>query len=188
VKFNNRPNRCIRFEGEELWISRSVTVLTVLVVLIEDHQAYVPLNQRGPALPVEVGKWGLSGGYLDYDETAGDAVIRETWEELGLNLLDLKAQHRLVGSLEQPTYVHSEPRRQQNVTLRFPLLLFLSPGTVLPHLQPQVDQSEVAAVWWAPLAEALTMPLAFNHQEILRHCLENEFKPHWPECSLVGKG
>lgn len=28
--------------------------------------------------------WGLPGGGLEYGETAGDAVIREVWEETGL--------------------------------------------------------------------------------------------------------
>ncbi|MEM9977634.1 MAG: NUDIX domain-containing protein, partial [Cyanobacteria bacterium P01_D01_bin.2] len=85
VKFPSTPNRCITVDGEEVWISRSVTVLAVLVV-IYDGAAYVPLNKRGPDLPSEVGKWGLAGGYLDYDETTGGAVMREVWEELGLDL------------------------------------------------------------------------------------------------------
>lgn len=30
--------------------------------------------------------WGLPGGGLEYGESAGDAVIREVWEETGLNV------------------------------------------------------------------------------------------------------
>ena len=59
VKFPSTPNRCITVDGEEVWISRSVTVLAVLVV-IYDGAAYVPLNKRGPDLPSEVGKPGVT--------------------------------------------------------------------------------------------------------------------------------
>ena len=72
MEFKNRPNRCVEVNGEEIWISRSVTVLAVVIVVVDDPQtdtigAYVPLNKRGPGLPSEVGKWGLPGGYLDHD-------------------------------------------------------------------------------------------------------------------------
>ena len=170
-------------DGEELWISRSVTVLAVLVVIC-DGCAYVPLNQRGPDLPSEVGKWCLPGGYLDYDETIGGAVLREVWEELGLDLLALQAAHRLVGSIEQPSYVSSQPRRAQNVTMHHPLLLFLSEEAQLPNLSPQVDRGEVVEARWFTLDDALTMALAFNHQTVIQRCLTQEFAGHWPPQSI----
>ncbi|MEM9903950.1 MAG: NUDIX hydrolase [Cyanobacteria bacterium P01_D01_bin.44] len=173
MKFNNRPNRCLNIQGEELWISRSVTVLPV-ILFVQETDIYVPLNKRGTALPDEVGKWGLPGGYLDYDETAGEAVIREVWEELGLNILALKEQHRLEGCLEQPTYVFSEPRRRQNVTLRFSLLFFLKDN--LPDLSPQVGPDEVEDARWFALEDALTTELAFKHHEVIQICLETDFK------------
>ncbi len=178
-KFSSTPNRCVVVDGEELWISRSVTVLAILVVIC-DGNAYVPLNKRGPDLPSEVGKWCLAGGYLDYDETIGGALMREVWEELGLDLHALQANHRLVGSLDQPSLVFSEPRRSQNVTMHYPLMVFLNSGTDLPHLAPQVSVGEVTDVDWFPLAKALEMELAFNHQEILNHFLSSEFAKIWP--------
>ncbi|MEO0349883.1 MAG: NUDIX hydrolase [Cyanobacteria bacterium P01_A01_bin.15] len=179
AKFPSTPNRCFTIDGEEIWISRSVTVLAVLIV-IYDGAAYVPLNKRGPDLPSEVGKWGLAGGYLDYDETIGGAVMREVWEELGLDLQELQANHRLVGSLDQPSLVFSEPRRLQNVTMHYPLMVFLKPGSPLPTLKPQVSQGEVTDVGWFPLEEVLSMELAFRHQDILRSCLAKEFANIWP--------
>lgn len=183
TKFTSTPNRCVIVDGKELWISRSITVLAILVV-IYDGNAYVPLNKRGPDLPSEVGKWCLAGGYLDYDETIGGAVMREVWEELGLNLQELQANHRLEGSLDQPSLVFSEPRRSQNVTMHYPLMLFLNDGADLPSLKPQVSQGEVTEVGWFTLDAALEMELAFNHQDILRRCLSNEFAKIWPTPSL----
>ncbi len=179
AKFTSTPNRCVIVDGEELWISRSVTVLAILVV-IYNGKAYVPLNKRGPDLPSEVGKWCLAGGYLDYDETIGGAVVREVWEELGLDLTEIQAKHRLEGSLDQPSLVFSEPRRSQNVTMHYPLMVFLSQGAELPKLTPQVSTGEVTDVGWFTLDKALEMELAFNHQDILRRCLSNEFANIWP--------
>lgn len=179
AKFTSTPNRCVIVDNEELWISRSVTVLAVLVVVC-DGSAYVPLNKRGPDLPNEVGKWCLAGGYLDYDETIGGAVMREVWEELGLDLHDLQMHHRLVGSLDQPSRVFSDPRRSQNVGMHYPLMVFLKPGTPLPDLIPQVSKGEVTDVGWFPLEDALQMELAFRHQDSLQRCLSNEFAKIWP--------
>lgn len=179
TKFTSTPNRCVVVDGEELWISRSVTVLAILVVIC-DGNAYVPLNKRGPDLPSEVGLWCLAGGYLDYDETIGEAVMREVWEELGLDLDDLRTSHKLIGSLDQPSLVFSEPRRSQNVTMHYPLMVFLNAGAKLPSLDPQVSQGEVTDVGWFTLEKTLTMKLAFNHQDILRQCLNNEFANIWP--------
>lgn len=183
MKFNNTPNRCLDLDGQELWISRSVTVLPVLL-FVQADQTYVPLNKRGQALPDEVGKWSLPGGYLDYDETVGEAVIREVWEELGLNIPALQSQHRFIGDLEHPHRVFSTPIRRQNVTLQFPLLFQLTAGAELPPLQPQVGQDEVEAAQWFELETSLTMPLAFNHHNVIRDFLSSYFQSyrqsHWP--------
>ena len=179
MKFNNRLNRCIHHEGEEIWISRSVTVLPSLF-FVRGKQTYVPLGLRGDGLPDEVGKWALPGGYLDYDETADEAVIRETWEELGLNLIALQEQFRTEGSLVQPYHVMSEPRHRQNVTLRYTLMFFMDAETTLPSLDPNVPASEVVEARWFDLHEALSMPLAFYHAENMRHCLSTVYPGIWP--------
>jgi 8-oxo-dGTP diphosphatase len=178
MKFNNRENRCINFAGETLWISRSVTVLPVLIFVRGEPSlanAHVPLGKRGTALPDEVGKWGLPGGYLDYDETAGGAVLREIWEELGLNVPALQEAHGFIGQLDQPYFVWSEPRRRQNVTLRFPLMFLLPAEAALPELAPQVGTGEVAEARWFGLAEALELELAFDHQVTIQDCLAGYF-------------
>jgi 8-oxo-dGTP diphosphatase len=181
VQFKNTPNQCVTIDGKEQWISRSVTVLPV-ILMVQGQAIYVPLNKRGIALPDEVGKWGLPGGYLDYNETAGEAVLRECWEEMGLNLLALAEEHRLVGSLEQPTYVFSQPLRKQNVTLRFTLLFFLEASAELPRLNPQVGTDEVEEARWFPLAEALSTELAFRHHEVIQICLDTVFRADLTLC------
>lgn len=180
MKFQNTQNRCISHNGEETWISRSVTVVPVTLFVVSKTEAYVPLGKRGTDLPDEQGKWGLAGGYLDYDETAGGAVIREIWEELGLDIPALQTKHRFEGSLEQPYFVYSEPLRRQNVTLRFPLMFFLESAAELPQLKPQVSKGEVIEARWYELQEALSMQLAFNHQDMMRQCLDEYYRGIWP--------
>lgn len=174
MKFKNTPNRPVLIEGKEVWISRSVTVLPVLIFRVGDR-AYIPLGLRGKGLPDEVGKWGLPGGYLDYDETAGEAVIRECWEELGLNIPDLQQQFQWEGTLEQPYRVFSDPIRRQNVTLRFWLIFSLPENQALPSLNPQVGQEEVEEAQWVELNQALTQDLAFGHNIIIQEFLTTDY-------------
>lgn len=174
MKFNNTPNRRLEIDGQDYWISRSVTVLAVLLV-VQDGQGFIPLGKRGLGLPNEVGKWGLPGGYLDYGETIGEALRREVWEELGLNLDALRSQHRFHGDLDHPYAIASIPRGLQNVTMRFPLMFFLAEGTELPSLNPQVGPEEVEDTWWATLNEALELELAFRHDVVIRECLSQYY-------------
>ena len=174
MKFKSTPNRCIHHEGEEIWISRSVTVLPVLF-FVSKGVYYVPLGQRGEDLPDAVGLWGLPGGYLDFDETATGAVHREVWEELGLDIPQLREQYRFEGNLEQPYEVYSQPLRRQNVTLKYALMFHLEDAD-LPQLNPQVSQGEVVDAKWIEVSEALNMKLAFNHHEVMDQCLKDYYR------------
>ncbi|WP_204154400.1 NUDIX hydrolase [Leptolyngbya sp. CCY15150] len=169
--FKNRPNQPIVVEGKTYWISRSVTVVPVLLFAIE-RQLYVPLGKRGIDMPNEQGKWGLPGGYLDFDETTSEAVIREVYEETGLNLPYLMAHHRVVGDLEHPYLIESRPLYLQNVSLRFPLMIFVDD---LPPLAAKVGVGEVEELRWVPVEEAIAQDLAFEHHLLIQHCLETYF-------------
>lgn len=156
MKFKNRPNQCI-------WISRSVAVLAI-TFFHHNGQVFVPLGKRSMTCPTEAGKYGLVAGYLDWDETASEAVIREVWEELGIDLTALGTPQR--GSLEQPYYVFSDPNQDaaQNVTLRFFCRFEVRE---LPELKAS---GEVDDAQWFLVQNALHMNLAFNHAEILKSC------------------
>ena len=170
MKFKSTPNQCVQIDGKEIWISRSVTVLPVLFFVSKGIQ-YVPLGLRGKDLPEGVGQWGLPGGYLDYDETATQAVYREVWEELGLDIPQLVKDFEFEGNLEQPYDVYSTPLRRQNVTLKYALMFHLQDAE-LPQLDPQVSRGEVAEAKWITVEKAITMPLAFNHHNVMKECLE----------------
>ena len=173
MKYKSTPNRCIQHEGEEIWISRSVTVLPVLF-FVSKGIWYVPLGLRGKDLPEAVGLWGLPGGYLDYDETTTQAVYREVWEELGLDLLQLRSDFHFSGNFDHPYDIHSQPLRRQNVTLKYALMFHLGDAD-LPELKPQVSKGEVVEAKWVDLETAMQMTLAFNHHLVMQECLERCF-------------
>lgn len=154
MKFSNRPNQCV-------WISRSVAVLGILFFEY-DCQIYVPLAKRSPSCPNEVGKFGLPVGYLDWDESASEALAREVWEELGLDLQPLGQPY--LGSLEQPYYVFSDPNgdEKQNITLRFNCTFKVDK---LPKLTDSIESEDAQ---WFLMEDAIDLDLAFNHAEILR--------------------
>ncbi len=173
VKFKSTPNRRIHLEGEEIWISRSVAVLPVLFFVSKGTQ-YVPLGLRGIDLPDGVGQWCLPGGYLDYDETATQAIYREVWEEIGLDIPQLAKDFYFQGDLDHPYEVHSTPRHRQNVTLKYALKFHLNEAE-LPTLNPQVSTGEVVEAKWFEVDKAVAMPLAFNHHEVIQDCLERYY-------------
>ena len=71
--------------GKEYWISRSCAVcVTVVVVDQKEDKMYLLASKRGSACPDFVGKWNLTCGYLDFDETLVEAAARELYEELGI--------------------------------------------------------------------------------------------------------
>ena len=102
-------------------------------------------------------------------------MYREVWEELGLDIPQLMQTFRFEGNLEQPYEVYSKPLRRQNVTLKYALMFHLEEAD-LPQLTPQVPKGEVVEARWIAVEKALTMPLAFNHHEVMRDCLERYYQ------------
>jgi len=168
MQFNNRPNQHFVItndnSSQSIWVSRSVAVLAI-PFFTYNYKIWVPLGKRSASCPTEVGKYGLPAGYLDWDESASEAVIREVWEELGLNLQKFgELGEPSYGSIEQPYYVFSDPKgdASQNVTLRFKVMFHID---TLPELKPSIEVEEAK---WFLVEEAINMDLAFNHAEILK--------------------
>jgi len=87
--FHNRKNESISIDGQTIWISRSVACVGV-VMTKWNGEWYILFSKRGTGAADHQGYWNLPCGYLDYDETLTECVIREIYEESGLFLPDIQ--------------------------------------------------------------------------------------------------
>ena len=70
------------YEGQDL--KRAAVAL--LMVADEEGEACFVITRRAPRLSSHAGQWALPGGRLDPGETAEEAALRETAEEVGVAL------------------------------------------------------------------------------------------------------
>lgn len=178
MQFTNRPNRPIEKDGQEYRISRSVAISVMLFFYHTWEQLrYLPLAKRGVSVEDEPGKFCLPCGYLDRDETAAEAMRREVWEEIWLNLNDLMRRYPWNGNMQQPFHVKSDPREnRQNVVLEY----FMSfEVDQLPEIGPKDESSdEIAQAVRMPVAKACQIDMAFCHEMIVRERWEWTQR-HW---------
>lgn len=98
--------------------------------------------------------WSLPGGHIDPYETVKQAVIREVKEEVGLDI--------------EPKFLfyfdEIIPERQIHAVVQ----VFYAKA----NGQATVSPDEILAARWVSINEALSMPLAFLHSEIIRQFKE----------------
>lgn len=157
--FRNISNtQAIDTEGNACWNSRSVAVVVVPFFRC-NRNTYLPLGVRADHLS-EAGKWGLPCGFIDWNESARDCVRRETYEELGIDLLDY-------GSIpEQPSYVVTEPNPSEGdvISLRFYLCFDTK---ILPKLRVSDEVKKVS--WVKPFhRDFCILDMAFNQKEVVQ--------------------
>ena len=197
MAFNNRENACVTIQetGKKTWLSRSVAV----VGLIEIDNKFL-MVKRGPKCPDEVGKWVLPCGYLDWDENLTEGMYRETAEETGINLLNVRKHALFLANAGQafiwsdsfgddedelmgegtPVFVRSNPKRdaKQNVSMYMSFSVGSSTEyqfpTPIPNLDA-VDPGEVADVKWMDMREIAQIEshglIGFGHADQMRRFL-----------------
>nr|WP_061295528.1 NUDIX domain-containing protein [Herbidospora cretacea] len=134
-----------------------VQVTADLVILtVRTGELHVLLIDRGN--PPYLGQPALPGGFVRDGETLDQAAYREMAEETGL--------HEGEVVLEQ-LRAYSKPDRDPRGRVITVAYLALSPELPLP-----VAGTDAAEARWVLVEEALATELAFDHNEILRDCLE----------------
>ncbi len=161
-----------------IWLSRAVAVVGT-VCLIKDGIPYFLIGQRGKGAADFQGLWNLPCGYLDWNETSGQAFIREVWEECGINVKILFEDKNIVklNLIDSPWDVNSNPtENRQNVCLHHGFV-----GVVdelpTPEIKNIVEKDEVSDVKWVTISDIENYEFAFQHKEriqkfIARHCLD----------------
>lgn len=181
MQFNNIENRCYKTEDGDVWHSRSVAVVG-LVLMIHESEKYVLLGKRGPALPNEVGKWCMPCGFLDWNESCEEAVIREIWEETGLNIYKTIQQYNVVyDHMHFPWRIHSEADNvAQNVSMHYAICFDTKSNVyrdfpTLPELtvENNAEVGEVDDVRWVKVDDLSVYECAFGHEKTIRVFVNN---------------
>ena len=150
-------NFSIMFNGREFWISRSVAV----VAFVYNKDNTVLAVQRGIETPDPefVGKWCLPCGYLDYDETLDEAVVREIHKETGVLLTKNNSD---TVDIE----INSNPKsdKRQNVTVRYKIW-YNGDDKLSTEFS---EKDEVSDVKWIPLSEIDNYEWTFNHKDLIK--------------------
>jgi 8-oxo-dGTP diphosphatase len=141
----------------------SVTV-DLVIFTVRDGTLHVLLIERGNA-PF-LGAPALPGGYVRENETLDQAAMRELTEETGVASPQLQ--------LEQ-LRAYGAPARDPRGRVITIAYLALCPGLPEP-----VAGTDASAARWAPVTDAASAPLAFDHAAILsdaweRACSELEY-------------
>jgi len=123
--------------------------LTVDAVIVHDNGIVLIKRRNEPFKD----HYALPGGFVEYGESVEEALVREAKEETGLEVKPVK----LVGVYSRP----DRDPRGHTVTVAF---LCVGWG----KLKAGDDAREVFVFPWE---EALKLPLAFDHGEILRDAL-----------------
>ena len=164
------------------WFSRSAAVATA-VLLNDNGNWYVLANQRGSGTPDYQGYWNLPCGYLDYNEDAQSAAMREVYEETGIKLNSVTS------------FGHStDPREnRQNIVFFFVSILNGSKDRY-NFSTDNMEEDEVEGIQWLPLDRCNTLQWAFDHDELMEkviakygHLINNENIDSYDKTSIVSK-
>jgi 8-oxo-dGTP diphosphatase len=93
--------------------------------------------------------WSLPGGHIDFGETAGEAVVRETKEETGLDF--------------EPRFLGYRDELYPEINWQAEVLIFYGHGSGTE----KIDKNEISDIRWLSLKEAMQMKLAFEHEKTL---------------------
>ncbi|UCD18568.1 MAG: NUDIX hydrolase [Candidatus Zixiibacteriota bacterium] len=124
-------------------------LLTVDIIIIYPDGDFILIKRRNEPFK---GQWAIPGGFVEIGETVEQAAVREAREETGLDV-----------RLEKLVGVYSDPNRDprgHTVSVAF----LASP--VGGELKADTDAVDVLKI-----GEYESLPIAFDHKDILRDAL-----------------
>jgi 8-oxo-dGTP pyrophosphatase MutT (NUDIX family) len=182
MNFSNKENKQhTTLEGKEIWDSRSVAVVGMMIALHEGER-YVILGKRGASSPNEVGRYCLPCGYLDRNETCEEGVVREIWEESGLNVYKTLEQYEIIhNQMHFPWKINSIPDGNiQNVSMHYALYFSTKANLYrdlarLPELtfEHNAVEDEVSQIEWVNVKNLLEYDICFNHDSTINVFIAN---------------
>jgi len=179
-RFKNRPNDHITYNfksessgveiSHDFWVSRSVSVDGYVFAIDSDGKGYILVIKRSSKMVEDPGKYGVPCGYLDWDETTYDAIIREIYEETSLYLPDYN-QSIIFDNHKEPFHIDSLPyaehNKRQNIVFNYVFLLdFRDSDKEFPRDIVNYTSKETSKVLWMPWDDYLNnvyIDWSFNH-------------------------
>lgn len=120
------------------------------IITPDDDKPDIILLTKRSVHPFQ-GHWCLPGGHINDYETAEEAVVREVMEETGLHFIS-------------PVFLYFFNELFPQHQFHAVALAFYGTGRGNAELMPD----EVEEIAWFSLEDALALPLAFNHLQILQ--------------------
>jgi 8-oxo-dGTP pyrophosphatase MutT (NUDIX family) len=186
-KFNNTPNGRIQLrlqtnkENTELdyWICRAVAVVGVVFTMPLVGGIQVLTTKRSMEMRDEAGKYGVPCGYLDWDESGYDGMVREIYEETSLYLPDYE-KFLVRNNNKMPFTIHDNPKKdnRQNVSLiYYSMYDFHEEMQLFPTFIEKYTDRETAEVRWMSLIDFYNKydheyEWAFRHNETIKEALQ----------------
>ncbi len=157
VKFNNRANIEHKLaDGKTVWQSRSMCVAHIIIADAQGEKGVV-IVERSKHAETAPGQFSLPCGYVDYDETLEEAVVRETYEET--NML-----------IKNPQFIGFSCDTHDNVQN---ITALYASHILMDHTYPirNIKDVDTEMCEFVPFSR-LSTDLAFNHSERIRKYLE----------------
>jgi len=174
-KFNNRENKRIELPSGDLFFHARSTAVVACVICMVGDVPHVLMVERGEKVD-NSGLWCLPCGYLDWDESLGEAVVRELFEETGLDIGEIPQERIIHRDENVPYYIESSPKaHRQNISHHFGIAL----RGPLPALNAKaaIESGEIQQAEWVKMSaiptnaeirqDALNLEgmFAFDHNE-----------------------
>lgn len=155
------------YRGKELWYSRSVATTGFVFCKNSEDKWCVLANQRGNGTPDYQGYWNVPCGYLEYNVSGEENIIKEIQEECGITIPIEKVKFYGVNS--------SPKENKQNVSLRYTSVL---EGITDDYKlsSENSEENEVSEIKWVLVEDVDNYDWAFNHLELIKQVFADIIK------------
>ena len=163
---------------KSVWESRSVAVNCVIVVTDANFttEPFVLISKRGSGAADYQGLWNIPAGYLDYDETTSEAMVREVWEETNINLYSILNMKEDKNNYVVQDYITNEwgtnsdiTNNRQNVSFRFGIYFVMDNFiNKLTLSDKNSEPNEIGEIKWIPLSKIDNYQFAFGHDNLIK--------------------
>jgi 8-oxo-dGTP pyrophosphatase MutT (NUDIX family) len=189
-KFNNRPNDHVsyyfysQYSGtkirQDFFISRSCAVVGVILAYTSTGMR-VLIEKRSNKMMDEASKVGIPCGYLDWDETLYEAMMREVYEETSFYIPDYE-KYVIFDNNKQPFFVKDNPKtdKRQNVShIYLTVFDFQDSQQAIDAFPADIEKysdKEIAWIKWMKLLDFYSTrqdyEWAFNHDETIESAIK----------------